>query len=56
MIIISPSKKLDLNQETVSFVPTEPKYSKQSKKISDKIKDLDFKSVKSLMGISQVLV
>ena len=55
MIIISPSKKLDLNQETVSFVPTEPKYSKQSKKISDKIKDLDFKSVKSLMGISQNL-
>ena len=55
MIIISPSKKLNLNQENIPVKPTEPRYIEESKKISIKLKKLDSQSVKSLMGISENL-
>lgn len=55
MIIISPSKKLNLDKENIYLTPTEPKYAKESIKISDKIKNLDTQSVQSLMGISENL-
>ena len=53
MIIISPSKKLNLKQENIFFKSTEPEYTKESKKISQKLRNLDFQSVQSLMDVSE---
>ena len=53
MIIISPSKNLNLNQEDLLFKSTEPKYTNESKKISNKLRNLDSQSLQSLMGVSE---
>ncbi len=53
MIIISPSKKLNLNQENLLFKSTEPEYTNESKKISKKLRNLDSQSIRSLMGVSE---
>ena len=55
MIIISPSKNLDLKEEEFPIKSSSPTFLSNSKVISSKIKDLDVDKIKSLMKISESL-
>ena len=55
MIIISPSKNLDLKEEEFPIKSSSPTFLSNSKAISSKIKDLDVDKIKSLMKISESL-
>lgn len=56
MILISPSKNLNIEMETVDFKFSEPKFKKKTKLLSNSLKDLDTSEFKSLMQISDKLV
>ena len=56
MIIISPSKNLNINPETINFKFSEPKFKKKIKGLTDSLKGLSFSELKSLMPISDKLV
>ena len=56
MILISPSKNLNIEMETVDFKFSEPKFKKKIKLLSNSLKDLDTSEFKSLMQISDKLV
>ena len=40
MILISPSKNLDITSETINFKFSEPQFKKKIKLLSDSLKDL----------------
>lgn len=55
MIIISPSKNLNLKNEVFNFQQSSPFFASQTKQIINKIKLLNFKEIKSLMNVSESL-
>ncbi len=55
MIIISPSKNLDLNEEVLKINHSEPQFLSESRQLSKKIKNLNANQIKSLMKISDSL-
>ena len=55
MIIISPSKNLNLSNEVFNFEKTSPSFLDQSLFLSKQIKKLSTKEIKSLMKISENL-
>ncbi len=55
MIIISPSKNLNLQNEVFNFQNTLPFFASETKKIITQIKLLNFKDIKSLMNVSESL-
>ncbi len=55
MIIISPSKNLDLKHEELKLQPSSPVFLSSSKFIIKKIRVLDVDKIKSLMNISKSL-
>ena len=55
MIIISPSKNLDLNNETFNINHSLPVFLSESKQLAKKIKNLNVIQIKSLMKISDSL-
>ncbi len=56
MILISPSKNLNIRSETINFNFSEPKFKKKIKALSDSLKGLSISELKSLMPISDKLV
>ena len=56
MIIISPSKNLNIQSETINFRFSEPKFKKKIKILSENLKDLSISQLKSLMPISDKLI
>ena len=56
MILISPSKNLNIKPETINFKFSEPKFQKKIKVLSDSLKDLTISELKSLMPISDKLI
>ena len=56
MIIISPSKKLNIESETIKYKFSEPKFKKKIKILSENLKDLSISQLKSLMPISDKLI
>ena len=56
MILISPSKNLNIRSETINFNFSEPKFKKKMKALSDSLKGLSISELKSLMPISDKLV
>lgn len=56
MILISPSKNLNIKAETINFKFSEPKFKKKIKVLSDCLKGLSNSDLKSLMSISDKLV
>ena len=55
MIIISPSKNLDLNEEALKINHSLPQFLSESRQLTKKIKNLDADQIKSLMKISDSL-
>ena len=55
MIIISPSKNLDLNEEVLKINHSLPQFLPESKQLIKKIKNLNANQIKSLMKISDSL-
>ena len=55
MIIISPSKNLDLNDEAFNIDFSIPQFKAESNKLTKKIKNLNVHQIKSLMKISDPL-
>ena len=56
MILISPSKNLNIRSETINFKFSEPQFKKKIKVLSDSLKGLSISELKSLMPISDKLV
>ena len=56
MIIISPSKNLNIETETVNYKFSEPKFKKKIKILSENLKGLSTSELKSLMPISDKLI
>ena len=56
MILISPSKNLNISSESINFNFSEPKFKKKIKALSDSLKGLSISELKSLMPISDKLV
>ena len=56
MIIISPSKNLNLSNENLSNLKSKPEFNDQVKLITKSVKSLNRKELKSLMNISDKLV
>lgn len=56
MILISPSKNLNIEPETINFKFSDPKFKKKIKLLSESLKGLNVKEFKSLMPISDKLV
>jgi len=56
MIIISPSKNLNIKPEIINYKFTEPKFKKKIKILSENLKDLSASELKSLMPISDKLI
>ena len=56
MILISPSKNLNIEPETINFKFTEPKFKEKIKVLSDGLKSLSIQDFKSLMPISDKLI
>lgn len=56
MILISPSKNLNIRSESINFNFSEPKFKKKIKALSDSLKGLSISELKSLMPISDKLV
>ena len=56
MILISPSKNLNISPETINFKFSEPIFKKKIKALSDSLKGLGISELKSLMPISDKLV
>ena len=56
MILISPSKNLNISPETINFKFSEPIFKKKIKALSDSLKGLSISELKSLMPISDKLV
>ncbi len=56
MILISPSKNLNIKPEAVNFNFSEPEFNKKIKILSESIKGLSISEFKSLMPISDKLV
>ena len=56
MILISPSKNLNVEPETINFKFSDPKFKKKIKVLSESLKGLSVKEFKSLMPISDKLV
>lgn len=56
MIIISPSKKLNIQSETINYKFSEPKFKNKIKILSENLKDLSISQLKSLMPISDKLI
>ena len=55
MIIISPSKNLDLNNENLNIDNSTPQFKSEFNKLTKKIKNLNVDQIKSLMKISDSL-
>ncbi len=55
MIIISPSKNLNLRNEVFNFQRSAPFFTSETKQIVNKVKSLDFEEIKSLMNVSESL-
>ncbi len=55
MIIISPSKNLDLNEEVIKIDHSLPQFLPESRQLTKKIKNLNAEQIKSLMKISDSL-
>ncbi len=55
MIIISPSKNLNINKEEIRFKFTKPQFQDKSKKLAKLLKSLSLKEIKDLMKISDNL-
>ena len=55
MIIISPSKNLDLNDEVLKINHSLPSFLTESRQLTQKIKTLNIDEIKSLMNISDSL-
>ncbi len=55
MIIISPSKNLNLQNEFLDFETTSPSFLIETKEIVKKVKKLNFIETKSLMNVSESL-
>ena len=55
MIIISPSKNLNLQNEVFNFENTSPYFASETTQIVNKIKLLKLKEIKSLMNVSESL-
>ena len=55
MIIISPSKNLNLNNEVLKINHSLPLFLTESRKLTQKIKTLDVDEIKSLMNVSDSL-
>ena len=56
MIIISPSKNLNIETETVNYKFSEPKFKKKIKILSENLKDLSISELQTLMPISDKLI
>jgi cytoplasmic iron level regulating protein YaaA (DUF328/UPF0246 family) len=56
MIIISPSKNLNIEPETVNYKFSEPKFKKKIKILSENLKGLSISELQSLMPISDKLI
>ena len=56
MILISPSKNLNIKPETINFKFSEPIFKKKIKVLSDSLKELSISELKSLMPISDKLI
>ena len=56
MILISPSKNLNIKPETINFEFSEPIFKKKIKALSESLKGLSISELKSLMPISDKLV
>ena len=56
MILISPSKNLNISSETINFKSSEPQFKKKIKVLSDSLRGLSVSELKSLMPISDKLV
>ena len=56
MILISPSKNLNISPETINFKFSEPKFKNKIKALSNSLKCLSISELKSLMPISDKLV
>ena len=55
MIIISPSKNLDLNDEALKINHSLPLFLNESRQLIQKIKTLNVDEIKSLMNVSDSL-
>ncbi len=55
MIIISPSKNLQVNDEVLKFEKTSPFFLSETNQLVKKFKNLDIREIKSLMKISDSL-
>ena len=55
MIIISPSKNLNLNDEVLKINHSLPLFLTESRQLTQKIKTLDVDEIKSLMNVSDSL-
>ena len=56
MIIISPSKNLNLSNENLSNLKSKPEFNDQVKLITKSVKSLNRKELNSLMNISDKVV
>ena len=56
MILISPSKNLNIRHEIINFKFSQPQFKKKIKVLSDSLKGLSISELKSLMPISDKLV
>ena len=56
MILISPSKNLNIRSETINYKFSEPQFKKKIKVLSDSLRGLSISELRSLMPISDKLV